>query len=42
VVGDVVEKPAEDLVIAHLVEWTNIGQLNLKARNGIQMAYGTE
>jgi len=34
VVGDVVEKPAEDLVVAHLVEWTNIGQLHLKVRTG--------
>ena len=41
-VGDVVEKPAEDLVVAHLVKWTNIGQLILKARNEIQGTYGTE
>jgi hypothetical protein len=36
VVGDVVEKPAEDLVVAHLVKWTNIGQLILKVRKGTQ------
>ena len=41
-VGDVVEKPAEDLVVAHLVKWTNIGQLIPKVRNGIQGTCGTE